>query len=104
MDFYERGLFNHILASQDPADRRCHLLLPAQARRVQDLLDARRLVLVLRRHGHGEPRASTRDTIYFHDDDALYVNLFIASELTWKEKGLTRPAGDALPGRGHDAR
>src|SRR5262245_3489046 len=29
------------------------------------------------------------DTIYFHDDRAVYVNLFIPSELTWKEKGLT---------------
>src|SRR5262249_718949 len=28
------------------------------------------------------------DTIYFHDDRSLYVNLFIASELKWKEKGL----------------
>ena len=29
------------------------------------------------------------DTIYFHDDDSLWVNLFIASELNWKDKGLT---------------
>ena len=29
------------------------------------------------------------DTIYFHDADSLYVNLFIPSELHWKEKGLT---------------
>lgn len=29
------------------------------------------------------------DTIYFHDDMSLYVNLFIASELQWKEKKLT---------------
>jgi DUF1680 family protein len=28
------------------------------------------------------------DTIYFHDDDSVYVNLFIASELDWPEKGL----------------
>src|SRR5450759_3522265 len=28
------------------------------------------------------------DTIYFHDDRSLYVNLFIASQLTWREKGL----------------
>jgi hypothetical protein len=29
------------------------------------------------------------DTIYFHDDQSLYLNLFIPSELRWKEKGLT---------------
>jgi hypothetical protein len=28
------------------------------------------------------------DTIYFHTGNALYVNLFIASELNWREKGL----------------
>jgi hypothetical protein len=28
------------------------------------------------------------DTIYFHDRDALFVNLFIPSALTWKEKGI----------------
>ena len=28
------------------------------------------------------------DTIYFHDDRSIFVNLFIPSALTWKEKGL----------------
>ena len=28
------------------------------------------------------------DTIYFHDDRSLLVNLFIPSEVTWAEKGL----------------
>ncbi len=28
------------------------------------------------------------DSIYFHNDSQLYVNLFIGSELDWKEKGL----------------
>ena len=35
-----------------------------------------------------ENHAKYGDTIYFHGDDTLYVNLFIASELTWKERGL----------------
>jgi hypothetical protein len=28
------------------------------------------------------------DSIYFQDEDALYVNLFVPSEVTWQEKGL----------------
>jgi len=36
-----------------------------------------------------ENHAKYPDTIYFHDDRSLYVNLFIASELNWREKGLT---------------
>src|SRR6185295_15238942 len=35
-----------------------------------------------------ESHAKYADTIYFRDDRALYVNLFIASELTWRDKGL----------------
>jgi hypothetical protein len=35
-----------------------------------------------------ENHAKYADSIYFHDDHNLYVNLFIASELNWKDKGL----------------
>jgi len=35
-----------------------------------------------------ENHAKYGDTIYFHDASSLYVNLFVASELTWEEKGL----------------
>ena len=35
-----------------------------------------------------ENHAKYGDSIYFHDDDALYVNLFIASEVKWPEYNL----------------
>jgi len=35
-----------------------------------------------------ENHAKYGDTIYFHDDQSLYLNLFIASELNWTRKGL----------------
>jgi hypothetical protein len=35
-----------------------------------------------------EEYAKLTDTIYFHDDDSLYVNLYIDSDLEWLEKGL----------------
>ncbi len=35
-----------------------------------------------------ENHAKHGDTIYFHGDRSLYVNLFIASEVNWKDKGL----------------
>ena len=96
MDFYERGLYNHILAVAGSRDRHDDLLLPVPARRVQDVLDAERFVLVLRRAPGMENHAKYSDTIYFHDDGALYVNLFIPSELTWKDKGSGAPTGDAV--------
>jgi DUF1680 family protein len=36
-----------------------------------------------------ENHAKYGDTIYFHNDTSLWVNLFIPSELNWAEKGLS---------------
>jgi len=35
-----------------------------------------------------EEYSKLTDSIYFHDDDGVFVNLFIPSELDWAEKGL----------------
>jgi DUF1680 family protein len=35
-----------------------------------------------------EEYAKLNDSIYFHDDESVYVNLFIPSKLNWKERGL----------------
>ena len=35
-----------------------------------------------------EEYSKLNDSIYWHDDDGVYVNLFIASELNWPEKGI----------------
>ena len=87
MDFYERGLFNHILASQDPETGGMFYycpLLPG-AFRTYSTPDASFWCCV----GTGlENHGKYPDTIYFHADDTLYVNLFIASELNWRDKGL----------------
>jgi len=36
-----------------------------------------------------EEYSKLNNSIYFFDRDGLYVNLFVASELAWKDKGLT---------------
>ena len=36
-----------------------------------------------------ENHARYGESIYAQDDDALYVNLFIASTLEWRERGIT---------------
>ena len=35
-----------------------------------------------------EEYAKLNDSIYFHDDASVYINLFIPSKLDWKERGL----------------
>ena len=44
-----------------------------------------------------EVHARHGDAIYFRGADSLYVNLFIASELRWPEKGLTVRQETRLP-------
>jgi DUF1680 family protein len=87
MDFYERALVNHILASQDPATGGVIYYCPLKpgAFKTYSKPDASFWCCV----GTGmENHAKYADSIYFHDDRALYVNLFVASELSWKDKGL----------------
>ena len=48
-----------------------------------------------------ENHAKYADTIYARSDEALYVNLFIASEAYLEAKGTGRPAGDAIPRTRH---
>jgi hypothetical protein len=87
MDFYERALYNHILASQDPERGMFVYLMslkPGHFKTYSEPEDSFWCCV-----GTGmENHAKYGDTIYFHSDDALYVNLFIPSELTWKEHGL----------------
>jgi DUF1680 family protein len=87
-DFYERALYNHILASQDPDTGMMSYYVPLKS-------GARRSYCTPTDSfwcctGTGiENHAQYGDSIYFHDADGLYVNLFIASELTWRARGMT---------------
>jgi uncharacterized protein len=86
-EFYERALLNHILGQQDPATGMVAYFLPMLpgAYRVYSTSDSSFWCCM----GTGfENFAKTGEAIYYHSADALYVNLFIASELNWQEKGL----------------
>jgi len=92
-DFYERALYNHILASQNPADGMMCYYVPLRSGMVRGggpngyctPLDSFWCCT-----GTGiENHAKYGDSIYFHDgDDTLFVNLFIASELDWTSQGV----------------
>ena len=86
-DYYERALFNSIVGTQEPEQGRLMYYIPLGT-------GYRKSVLSHSNHfyccnGTGiESFSKFNDSIYFHDDDALYVNLFIASTVEWKDKGL----------------
>jgi hypothetical protein len=87
-DFYERGLFNAILGTMNPETGTTMYFVPLAGgywRTFASPLDSFWCCC-----GTGvESFAKLGDSIYFHDRDSLWVNLFIASELNWPEKGLT---------------
>ncbi len=86
MDYYERGLYNHILGSQDPDSGGVtyfYSLRPGHFKIYSSPTDSMWCCV-----GSGmENHSKYGETIYFHNDDTLWVNLFIASELDWKAKG-----------------
>lgn len=87
MDFYERGLFNHILGSQDPQTGMMIYFASLKPGHVKIYNTPEHSFWCCTGTGI-ENHAKYGDTIFSHDGDALYVNLFIASELRWDEKGL----------------
>ncbi len=86
-DFYERTMFNHILSTQHPDHGGYVYFTPARPRhyRVYSAPNSAMWCCV----GTGmENHGKYGQFIYTHTSDSLFVNLFVASELDWKEKGV----------------
>jgi uncharacterized protein len=86
MDYYERVLFNARLGTQDK-DGMYMYYLPLAPRAWKTFGTATESFWCCTGTG-SEEYSKTNDSIYFHDANGIYVNLFIASELNWKEKGV----------------
>jgi DUF1680 family protein len=87
-DFFERALLNGILASQDPEsgmNTYFQSTRPGYVRLYHTPFDSFWCCT-----GSGmENHARYGESIYARSDETLYVNLFIASTLTWRDRGLT---------------
>ena len=86
-EYYERALYNHILGSQEPHTGMVTYFLPYTPGtfKTYSTKDSSFWCCV----GTGfENHAKYGEAIYYHDDKGVFVNLFIPSELTWKEKGI----------------
>jgi len=89
-DYYERALYNHILASQDPDTGMMCYFVPLgggpQCRKAHCTPEDSFWCCT----GTGiENHAKYGDSIYFRQGETgLFVNLFIASELNWRARGL----------------
>jgi DUF1680 family protein len=86
-DYYERTLFNGILASQDPDSGMFTYFQATRPGYVK--LYCTPIESFWCCTGSGmENHAKYGDSIYFRDAEALYVNLFIASRVRWRDKGV----------------
>jgi DUF1680 family protein len=87
-DYYERALYNHILGSIDPQTGMTMYYLSLAPGHFKVYGTPTESFWCCTGTGV-ENHAKYGDSIYFHDDSTLWVNLYIPSVLTWKEKGLT---------------
>lgn len=87
-DFYERALYNHILASQDPRTGMMAYHIPLYGGWFMPYNTPFDSCWCCTGTGL-ENHAKYGDSIYFHNDQDLFVNLFIPSELRWRNKGVT---------------
>jgi uncharacterized protein len=95
-DYYERTLLNHVMAQQHPGTGMFAYMMPlmsGEARSFSKPFDDFWCCV-----GSGmESHAQFGDSIYWHGDDALFVNLYIPSRLNWRERGLVLELDSSLP-------
>ena len=82
------ALYNHILASQDPRTGMMAYHIPLHGAWFMPYNTPHDSFWCCTGTGV-ENHAKYGDSIYWHDADGLFVNLFIPSELTWRDKGVT---------------
>ncbi|MCX2584681.1 glycoside hydrolase family 127 protein [Pedobacter sp. MR22-3] len=100
-DYYEKALYNHILASQNHDDGMMCYFVPLRMGGKKEYSDQFNTFTCCVGTGM-ENHVKYNESIYSRGDDgSLYVNLFIPSVLNWKEKGLTLTQQTALPQGDH---
>ena len=95
-DYYELATFNHILSSQHPEHGGYVYFTSARPRHYRNYSAPNEAMWCCVGTGM-ENHGKYGQFIYTHVGDALFVNLFVSSELNWREKGLTLKQETAFP-------
>ena len=95
-DYYELATFNHILSSQHPEHGGYVYFTPARPRHYRNYSAPNEAMWCCVGTGM-ENHGKYGQFIYTHVGDALYINLFVASELNWKEKGVILQQNTLFP-------
>ena len=91
MDYYERGLYNHILSSVAENSPANTYHVPLRPGSVKQFGNAHMTGFTCCNGTAIESNTKFQNSIYFKsaDNNALYVNLYVPSTLKWTEKNIT---------------
>ena len=95
-DYYELAMFNHILSTQHPEHGGYVYFTSARPRHYRNYSAPNEAMWCCVGTGM-ENHGKYGQFIYTKKADALFVNLFVASELNWREKGITLKQETAFP-------
>lgn len=101
-DFYETAMFNHILSTQHPQHGGYVYFTSARPRHYRNYSAPNEAMWCcvgtgMEDHGKYGQFVWTHDKGVKAEDDALYVNLFVASELNWKDRKMVIRQQTAFP-------
>lgn len=101
-DFYETAMFNHILSAQHPQHGGYVYFTSARPRHYRNYSAPNKAMWCcvgtgMEDHGKYGQFVWTHDKGVKAKDDALYVNLFVASELNWKDRKMVIRQQTAFP-------
>jgi len=99
IEFYERALYNHILASQNPETGMMCYFVPLEAGAFKTFSTPFNDFWCCVGSGM-ENHSKYGRNIYFHNNDSLIVNLFIPSKVYWNEKGISITQQTDFPNSG----
>jgi hypothetical protein len=95
-DYYERALWNSVLGTQNPDDGMMMYFIPLAPGYWKRFNTPRDSFWCCTGTGL-ESFSKLGDSIYFHDDRGLWVNLFLPSEVNWPQKGVKLRQETAFP-------
>jgi len=87
VDYYERNLLNHRLGAIQPESGLTTYFLSMSPGAWKTLCTEDETFWCCTGTAL-EDFAKLNDSIYFHDDEGVYVNLFVPSRLNWKDRGI----------------
>lgn len=88
-DYYERALYNHILSSQNPETGMMCYFVPLRMGTQKVFSDSFNTFTCCVGSGMENHSKYTEGIYYEGKDGSLFVNLFIPSVLTWKDRGTS---------------